>query len=357
MESSSPPSSSSSRANDSPYRIWIQLLGSVCLMSAVLFGVEMYRAPSSPDNTSLFEIPRVKSVLPEAAASSDDNSNSSARPASAVTRTYIIPPIIHQSWKSTEVPSHTSAEGHDYPYRKWIRSWPLMNEGWAYMFWTDDDNNRLFETNPLLETFRESYARHGGVLQADYARYAYLYVYGGVYADIDFECLKPFAPLAESFDLFLSSEPTDQTMALSNKPQIACNAIMGSRPMHPFWLKVLNTIKDKIDRNDCGDPVDCSGPRMLQKVYENYVSESWDEPVSMLPSQYFYPELASWNGHIPRNCETLEREGKYTCRKSAGNWKSFAVHHWACQWCRGHNAQKKEDIANIIPPGLLLRPF
>eukprot|EP00475_Leptophrys_vorax_P032367 TRINITY_DN4982_c0_g2_i2.p1 TRINITY_DN4982_c0_g2~~TRINITY_DN4982_c0_g2_i2.p1 ORF type:complete len:390 (+),score=73.32 TRINITY_DN4982_c0_g2_i2:100-1170(+) len=320
-------------------------------MSLTLVGLEIHQTMSNNSNSAVQVAELVDTAkLHEAVRGGGASPNSTAD--------WIIPPIIHQSWKSTVVPSSTKAQGRQYPYRKWIQSWTLVNANWTYMFWTDEDNNELFQTNPLLEPFRESYKRMSGVVLADYARYAYLYVYGGVYADIDFECLKPFAPLAQSFDLFLSSEPTDQTMALSGKPQIACNAIMGSRPMHPFWLKVLNRIKSSVDKNDCRDPVDCSGPRMLQKVYEEYVSGSWGDPVTMLPSQYFYPELAAWNDGIAKGCERLEREGKYKCKKpSEDAWKSFAVHHWACQWCRGHNAELKEDITAIIPKEQLRRPF
>jgi len=35
----------------------------------------------------------------------------------------------------------------------------------------------------------------GGVARADFARYALLYQYGGVYADMDFECKRPFERL------------------------------------------------------------------------------------------------------------------------------------------------------------------
>eukprot|EP00475_Leptophrys_vorax_P033220 TRINITY_DN51999_c0_g1_i1.p1 TRINITY_DN51999_c0_g1~~TRINITY_DN51999_c0_g1_i1.p1 ORF type:complete len:364 (+),score=63.11 TRINITY_DN51999_c0_g1_i1:28-1092(+) len=331
-----------------------------CLTCMVIYGFELLR----PTSEMMCE-DMVKPLVmgPEAEVEME-----TAAPATKIVEehvgfnksAFIIPPIVHQSWKSTEVPSLTIADGREFDYHKWIRSWSSLNEHWEYMFWTDQDNDKLFETHPRLEPYKSTFFQHGGVTRSDYARYAYLYLYGGVYADIDFECLRPFDPIAKSFDLFLSSEPTDQTMALFNEPQMACNAIMGSKAFHPFWLKVLDDIKSSIEKNDCGHPVNCSGPRMLQRVYMQYVSEAWeDHPVTMLPSQYFYPERTAWNEKIRKGCQRLEEEGKYICRKSEGAeiWNSFAVHHWACTWCRGHDARKKEDVSEIVSADQFRRPF
>ncbi len=41
-----------------------------------------------------------------------------------------IPRIIHQTWKTKEVP---------VVYLDWVKSWLLNNDDWEYWFWTDRD--------------------------------------------------------------------------------------------------------------------------------------------------------------------------------------------------------------------------
>ena len=45
------------------------------------------------------------------------------------------------------------------------------------------------------------------VSAADFARYAFLYVFGGVYVDLDFESVAPLTPLTFNHDAFTSVEP------------------------------------------------------------------------------------------------------------------------------------------------------
>lgn len=80
---------------------------------------------------------------------------------------------------------------------------------------------------------------------ADMARYALLHQVGGLYVDADFECLQPFDELHRGRNLFLSSEPLVHAVLLEKSRSAAlCNALMASAPGHPFWLQVLDNIKE-----------------------------------------------------------------------------------------------------------------
>jgi hypothetical protein len=46
-----------------------------------------------------------------------------------------MPKFIHQSWKTTDVMTHSFADGNHHNYKKFIESWPLMNPDWQYVFW------------------------------------------------------------------------------------------------------------------------------------------------------------------------------------------------------------------------------
>jgi len=196
-----------------------------------------------------------------------------------------------------------------------------------------------------------------------------MYLYGGVYADIDFECLQPLDFVQKVVTGFLSSEPTDHTMVIYGVPIVVCNAILGSSPAHPFWLHVMDRITKKIESGDSsctGDINYCTGPQMLQQVYRDYIRNMENEPISVLPSELFYPEIADYNPELRKKCKEMKEAGMYTCKMdmpinsgigSKDTLVPIAVHHWSCQWCRAHTTVQYVPITDVVPARQLRRPF
>eukprot|EP00475_Leptophrys_vorax_P037705 TRINITY_DN6534_c0_g1_i1.p1 TRINITY_DN6534_c0_g1~~TRINITY_DN6534_c0_g1_i1.p1 ORF type:complete len:356 (+),score=77.78 TRINITY_DN6534_c0_g1_i1:795-1862(+) len=270
-----------------------------------------------------------------------------------------IPRIIHQSWKTSQVPNISIADDeYEYNFGQYIQSWSKLNTNWTYMFWTDEDNGHLFRTHPDLQPFRKAFEsnRISQISKADFARYAYLYVFGGIYVDLDFECLKPLEDLAEQYpNGFLSPEPELQTMSLYRKKVVVCNAIMASRAGHPFWLAVMQRISQKVTRREFACSRDanyCTGPQMLQSIYTEY--KPGDLP--LLSSNLFYPEIARYNQNILQNCKRMKQ---YKCKipEIPDYNDSFAVHHWSCTWCRSHTLESSAMIEDLVPADQLLRPL
>lgn len=92
------------------------------------------------------------------------------------------PKIIHQTWKSTEIPPR---------WQRFRDAWKKFHPGWEFRLWTDEDNRRLVERDytAFLQLY-DSYAYP--VQKADFARILYLHKFGGVYADLDLEPLRPW---------------------------------------------------------------------------------------------------------------------------------------------------------------------
>ncbi|HUD51329.1 glycosyltransferase family 32 protein, partial [Parvibaculum sp.] len=110
----------------------------------------------------------------------------------------MIPRIIHQTWKTDRIP-----EG----FRCWRQSWTAFNPGWRTELWSDRRLLDFVAANypDLLDLFC---AFPHGVMRADAARYMLLHRFGGVYADIDTECLAPLDRLADETRVVLSHEPS-----------------------------------------------------------------------------------------------------------------------------------------------------
>jgi hypothetical protein len=278
-----------------------------------------------------------------------------------VQQPYKMPKIIHQSWKSSNVVSYSSQGFFSYPFSKWIKSWIAYNPEWKYYFWTDEDNEKLFRETPELNRFLDVYLnKFNHIEKADFVRYAYLYVYGGVYADLDFECTHSLDYLALTFDAFLSAEPWEHSKALFNTDLTICNAILGSREKHPFWLFVLETSEALKRAGNCQGAVFCTGPSMLHKAYMEYSKEKVSltkytpDHITLLPSDLFYPKVAFNNIYeLMVNCY---KKGLFCGRSVISYPKKFAVHHWACTYCEKHSVQEV-DIATLVPSENLVRPF
>lgn len=80
-----------------------------------------------------------------------------------------IPRIIHQSWKSRELPAK---------FEKWSQTCRRAHPEWEWVLWTDDDNRRLVErfVPGMLKAYEDL---RGPIFRADIVRNAYLYLFGG----------------------------------------------------------------------------------------------------------------------------------------------------------------------------------
>lgn len=89
-------------------------------------------------------------------------------------------------------------------------------------------------------------------------RYLYLHAFGGIYADLDFVCLKSFdsllAGLDREADVVLGQLGSDIRW-LHSIP----NALMISKPAAPFWLYCIRVMLD-CERRSSQSPEVSTGP-------------------------------------------------------------------------------------------------
>jgi hypothetical protein len=284
------------------------------------------------------------------------------------------PRILHQSWKSDAIPVTGSMPSYISTWMGSPCNHALSN--WKYQFWTDEDNARF-----IADHFPEYEATYNnltsGVERADFARYAYLYHFGGVYADLDFECVHNFDDLLNRPDIaskgaFLSSEPWPQSLLMYGDTNLPCNAIMGSVPGHRFWRHVLDSIQREVAIGTCGFVVSCTGPMRLQTELGLTNSAKPDQvllsTIALLPSEYFYPEVADYKvTELQQDCRSpqellKQHKGKlskmdvdracqamrlYQPGKTLWTENTHAVHHWRCTWCHSTRAGDHDTTRHI----------
>ena len=142
-----------------------------------------------------------------------------------------VPRRLHQTWKDANPP-------HALFSPRWRKSMRRANPGWSYRLWTDAENRELIRTR--YPWFLPTYDAYPTPIQrADVARYFLIYTYGGVYADLDIQCFKPFAPLLRGVSTLLSYK------AGANFSRGASNSLFGSTAGHPFWRVVFDVLLNR----------------------------------------------------------------------------------------------------------------
>lgn len=154
------------------------------------------------------------------------------------------PKIIHQMWLDTKVRDNTEPPEK---YRKlgYSETFKQLNPEFEYKFWNWEMVDKLFE-NPLLTPWKDFFyngiTRH--IEKCDFARFAVLYIYGGVYVDLDFKCLKPLYPYVKNREFGCFFEPPEHIEDIDKTDRRLCNGFLISSKGHWIWPKFLDYIKE-----------------------------------------------------------------------------------------------------------------
>eukprot|EP00842_Homolaphlyctis_polyrhiza_P006674 jgi/Hompol1/7007/HPOL_003817-RA len=230
-----------------------------------------------------------------------------------------IPHIIHQSWKTKELP---------VKFKMWQATWLERHIGWEYRLWTDDENMELCETHfPwMLEKFKSF---SSNILRADTARYMYMYKYGGFYADLDVECLKDHTPIARKGGVVVPLMSRDYKFE-HNIP----NPWMGSAPGHPFWIHMLKNIQSKTEV----DGVEAlTGPVMLfqsLREFEILYQNETLPPITYMAREFILPYDWHDNKGLAGICSAQsDNIDPEACKKKIDpHNKAFSITYWSHSW-------------------------
>ena len=215
-----------------------------------------------------------------------------------------IPRIIHQTWDTTAVPPL---------FAPWIRSWKQHNPHWQYWFWTPDDVRCLLRQRyPSFVHFYDAYP--APILRADAMRYFVLHAFGGFYADLDVECLRPLDTLLVNRSCVLSEEPYEHVYVLyggNGRPNVM-NTIMACRPGHGLFEDLTKELPRKAVGASQGSVLTSTGPFFLDSVLRRYTSNAKPRPiadqVTVLTPPYLLPTFdPARTDHLKRMCSIAKR--------------------------------------------------
>jgi len=212
----------------------------------------------------------------------------------------LIPKIIHQIWIGGKVPEK---------FQAWMETWKEKHPGWEYKLWGDKD----IASFPFM--YPDTFYRAQNVgAKADIWRYEILYLYGGVYVDVDFEAVAPLDPLIYVHPFFAGVGGFDYIN----------NAIIGAKPGHPV-LRAMLTILCSCPTGCLNTPWYNTGPLFFTKQVYAYL-KMHPEEIMIYPIRFFYP--------LPNDYRFAQREGSLQKKQVEAFFipETFGVHYWAESW-------------------------
>ncbi len=215
-----------------------------------------------------------------------------------------------KTWQTDSVPMllHQTAPSDK---SKWHKLWKPCQESWikkcshyAYCLWNDEDVVDLIKKRypKFVPTFQ---AYDVNIKRVDAFRYFLLYEYGGVYVDMDYECVRNF-----DHTLVKGKVSIAESMFAHEKYQ---NALMASPARHPFWLYVFEALLKRPGEA----VVVATGPKLIDDVVANVPPDMFNP----LPKEGFAVVE-------PFESRTEDLQEK----KWDDHPKVYAVHHCTASW-------------------------
>src|SRR3989304_6650148 len=178
--------------------------------------------------------------------------------------------IIHQIWWQGE-------KNIPLSYPNFGKKCIEKNKNFIYMFWDEKKINNLIKYYPK---YKKTFENLPFMIQKiDMAKYLILHRYGGIYIDMDCECLKSFSDLLKDKDIMLvqmNVNPFEKLLSYNRVfEQVLQNGVMGGKKRHPFWLHCLDLLKNQdIDKKFYDSHFRyifrTTGPGLLTEAYLSY---------------------------------------------------------------------------------------
>lgn len=197
----------------------------------------------------------------------------------------------------------------------WNPVWNLCYESWKkcfpdfqHIFWNDSDDidNFIKEKYPSKFEYYQNLPFH--IMKLDFARYAILNYYGGIYADLDVYCYENFYNDLIGKICFI--EPIN--FPDNDEGELIMGCLIASEPKQFFWDICLidsekKSKKVSIDSgnvfNNFQQVLDITGSKLLLNLSNTFFEQS---NIQYLPKSHYHPSLLDYSdGMKTKHMKTL----------------------------------------------------
>ena len=248
----------------------------------------------------------------------------------------MIPCLIHQTWNSRQLPVNLDT---------WCASWRRLNPGAEYRFYDDGDcRSFVGQEFPSLLGLYDSLA--WGIERSDLFRLLVVYRYGGLYADVDMECLRSFTQFflmdGALFCVEARLTRSQQARLRYAYPYQIANCIFAAVPGHPLlgdWIAEIERRTGRSSSRSLAEVEERTGPRLLTRL----LFQSSRRDVQILEQIYWmaptlYPNLVPFNRYM------------FARHHFLGSWKDRKVPSLRRRW-------RERSLWPSPWPGSTFHPF
>lgn len=200
----------------------------------------------------------------------------------------MIPKIIHQIWIQgiDQMPADLKEQHNNCK---------VINSEFKYYFWDEIKIRKL-----LNKEFPDEYlALYDSLIlpaqKSDLARYVILYMYGGIYLDMDMVCRKNLEDFLK-FKLFFTTD------IFNNLYKRYLIGIIGSTKKHPIFKIIFKKILERKDYANDFVPYS-TGTQLFYDSVEEYRKETNDKNISIIDRKYLHPCTILDDELCPYTCE------------------------------------------------------
>jgi alpha 1,6-mannosyltransferase len=127
-----------------------------------------------------------------------------------------------------------------------VQSFKQLNPNYTYLFYNDTQATDFVHKHMPPNIIRAYDMMPMTVLKADYFRYISVYVLGGVYSDIDTECLRPIDTWHDNYKnvgfIVAIEAETKKWESSFARPLQLCQWTFAARPKHPILSRMIQNI-------------------------------------------------------------------------------------------------------------------
>ena len=221
-------------------------------------------------------------------------------------------------------------------YENNLNSWKKFHPDWEVKLYDDDDLNDFFNTY-YKKYVKKINAFNKIIFKIDIFKLLVLHKYGGIYVDMDVECLKNFDALLNNAkkSIIFGYGPYEHNNGIYKDIKLVECAIMIGKKNHPFFLELVDNIKfPKIQKNQ-GNPVHETGPQFLTKMIRK---SKYKKDIQITEPILFYPINNQMSSRVPLK-KILETKKILKTRKFPK--ESYCVHYFDGSWWKKNNKNNK----------------
>jgi mannosyltransferase OCH1-like enzyme len=176
----------------------------------------------------------------------------------------------------------TGPHGPPNDYR--CESFKKLNPNYLYLFYDNLQAEEFVRKHMSPEIIKTYEMLPRSILKADYFRYISIYILGGVYSDLDTECLRPIDTWTDNnlnvrFIVGVEAEGEPQKLNIARSLQL-CQWTFAASPKHPILERMIDKItqqtKKLINRKlSISVIMDWTGPGLWTDTVFDYINETY----------------------------------------------------------------------------------